>query len=118
MTNIDLFPHLETLNDGVLLLAFDPTSNATVNFTVGELKTYVGATGGTVTAGYKSTKELTYEEPDDTKGLAYFLGTQKATATWQNPHDLGALNCSMSSGYIPSYNVPRAIVNRQPIADI
>jgi hypothetical protein len=118
MTDINLFPHIDVLSDELCLVAIDPATGVTGHFTVAELKTYFGATGASTGVGYKFTKELIYIEPDDTKGLAYFLGTQKNTATWQNPHDLGALICSMSSAYIPSYNVPRAIVNRQPIQDI
>jgi hypothetical protein len=42
MTDINVFPHIDTLSSDVLFLAYDPTSGLTGNFTVGELKTFLG----------------------------------------------------------------------------
>lgn len=94
MTDINLLPKIDALTDDLVLIAINPNSGVTGNFTVGELKTYFGATGGTPTP---ATRELAYSTNGDENDLFYDIGTAGKTALWQNPHVTGLITVAASS---------------------
>jgi hypothetical protein len=101
MTEINLFPALNALADDVVFLAWNPASSSTVQVSVGQLKSYVGAGSGggeeppDVPTG--STYTLTYQSNGDDNGLFYWLGSAGKTATWTNPATSGKIIATQSS---------------------
>ena len=99
-------PTLSTLTDDCKILIFDSASQSSRIVTLATLKAYLGV----ATSPTSTTKQLTFSSSGDANGLAYFLGTNKGVATWQNPSSNG-LNLTASStgaGSLPT------LTDRQP----
>jgi hypothetical protein len=98
-------PALTSLTDDCKILVWDAVSQSSRTVKLSTLKTYLG----TSTTPTSTTKQLTFSSSGDTNGLAYFLGTNKGVAAWQNPHNNG-LVMSASATEVGTVN---SLVDRQ-----
>lgn len=99
MTDINVFPHIDTLSDNVLFLAYNPESGLTGNFTVGKLKAYMGAV--TPSPEPKGIDRF-FVSNGDNSGVFFFAGTSWGTGDWGNPHSKGTVQFS-ASAILPGY---------------
>jgi len=93
-------PALTSLTDDCKILVWDAVSQSSRTVKLSILKAYLG----TSTTPTTTTKQLTFSSSGDTNGLAYFLGTNKGVATWQNPNGNGLVMSasSIASGTLAS----------------
>jgi len=98
-------PPLTTLTDDCKILVFDSETQSSRSVNIGDLKSFVG-TPSTQTSGVK---ELTFTVDGDNNGLCYFLGTNRSTTIWQNPHN----NSLVISASAIGFGSPQSLVDRQ-----
>lgn len=108
---INEFPPHENPIDDDLLLIWDATTNSTKHVKIADLKSLFGSAITPTPTSKEVT--LTYASNGDSNGVFYYIGSNKLTQAWSNPHTDNLITVFFSSAYDESHNNPQYLVDRQ-----
>ena len=109
---INEFPNYNNPTEDDILLIWDVATNSTKHVKLADLKNIFGS-GSTTTPPASNEVNLKYISDGDTNGVFYYIGTNKLTQAWRNPHTDGLIEVKQSSAFNSSYQNPPFLTDRQ-----